>query len=235
MSHHATHRGKLQYIFLVGLILSLAGVLLAQNTTEKILVVNGKPTSAVMQIGGHSYIDIETVAQLTKGTFTVEPKRIVLTIPEPGSGPAPAAISSAAPAPVSGALSREFARTAIAELAEIREWRGAIGTILTYGVPIVGTWPQDYHDRVETNLAQVAVTASTVGDQEAFQLLQNEFANMTQWAGDVVATRQSLNATKTVNPNVMQNDPMLTRISDCSRFLSSMLVSGVFSDSPSCH
>lgn len=234
MSNYRCHHRKLQYIFFLGLILSLAGVLLAQNTTGKILVVNGKNTRAVMQIGGHSYIDIETLAQITNGTFTVEPDRIVLTIP--GAAPAaPPAPPSAPPAAAAERLSREFARTAIAELAEMREWRGAIGTILTYGVPIVGTWTQDYHDRVETNLAQVAVTASTVADQNALQLLRNEFRNMAQWAGEVVATRQSLNATKTVDPNFMQNDQALAKISDCSRFMSSMLVSGVFSDSPSCH
>lgn len=231
MSNYGCHHRKLQYIFFLGLILSLAGALLAQNTTGKILVVNGKTTSAVMRIGEHSYIDIETLAQITNGTFTVEPDRIVLTIP----GPAPAAPPSAPPAAAAEGLSREFARTAIAELAEMREWRGAIGTILTYGVPIVGTWPQDYHDRVETNLAQVAVTASTAEDQDALQLLRNEFGNMAQWAANVVATRQSLNATKTVDPNFMQNDQALAKISDCSRFMSSMLVSGVFSDSPSCH
>jgi hypothetical protein len=235
MHKSESYRGKFQYIFLFGLILCLAGVLLAQNTTDKILVVNGRPTGAVMQIGGHSYIDIETLAQITNGTFTVEPKRIVLTIPDPGSGSAPAANSNAAPAPASQGLSREFARTAIAELAEMREWRGAIGTILTFGVPVVGTWPQDYRDRSEANLAQVAVTATTADDQQALQLLQNEFSNLAQWARDTVATRQSLNATKTVDPNAMQNDTALAKLSTCGRFLNSMLVSGVFADHPSCH
>jgi hypothetical protein len=132
-------------------------------------------------------------------------------------------------------LSREFARVAIAELAEMREWRGAIGTILTYGVPVVGTWPQDYHDRVSADLNQVAVAATTASDQDALQLLRNDFENLAQWADGVVTTRNSLNATKTVNPNVMQNDQTLTKISDCSRFLSSMLVTGVFADNAGCH
>ena len=123
-------------------------------------------------------------------------------------------------------LSKEFTRSAIAELAEMREWRGAIGTILTYGVPVVGTWPQDYHDRVETNLAQVAVAASTAGDQDALQLLRNEFGNLSQWADGIVSARQSMDATNTVNPNYMQNDPLLAKISSCTNFLNSMLVSG---------
>jgi hypothetical protein len=132
-------------------------------------------------------------------------------------------------------LSRNFASLAIAELAEMREWRGAVGAILSYGVPVVGSWPQDYHDRVEAGLMQVSVAATTPADEDAMQLLQNEFSNLARWTGDVVATRQSLNATNTVRPDTMQNDPALTKISNCSRFLNSMLVSGMFADDPSCH
>ena len=132
-------------------------------------------------------------------------------------------------------MSRNFASLAIAELAEMREWRGAVGTILAYGVPASGTWPQDYHDRVQTNLGQVGVAASTAADQDAMQLLQNEFSNLSRWANDVVTTRQSLNATNTVRPDTIQNDQALAKISDCSRFLNSMLVSGVFADDQSCH
>jgi hypothetical protein len=212
--------------------LSVAGILLAQSTPDRELFVNGKPAGTVTQVGGHSYIDIDTVAQITNGTVTVQPDRILLNIPvhEPGSNanaePTPAQVMS---------LSKEFARTAIAELAEMREWRGAIGTILTYGAPVVGTWPQDYHDRAEADLAQVAVAATTAGDQDALGLLRNEFGNLSQWASGIVSTRQSMNATNTVNPNYMQNDPALAKITNCNSFLSSMLVSGVFADDPSCH
>jgi hypothetical protein len=117
----------------------------------------------------------------------------------------------------------------------MREWRGAVGTILLYGVPVVGTWPQDYHDRVQADLEQVAVAASTAADQDALQLLRNEFSNLSRWASDVVATRQSMNATNSVRPDALQSDTTLAKISDCSRFLNSMLVSGNFSDDQNCH
>jgi hypothetical protein len=227
------NHGMLSYVTLAGFILSLAGILLAQTPPDRTLFVNGKPAGTVTQVGGHSFIDIDTVAQITNGTVTVEPNRILLNIParEASSN------SNASPPPPSQSLllSKEFARAAIAELSEMREWRGAIGTILTYGVPVVGTWPQDYHDRVQTDLAQVAVAASTAGDQDALRLLNNEFANLSQWASDIVAARQAMNATKTVDPNYLQNDPGLAKISSCYSFLSSMLVSGVYSDNPSCH
>src|SRR6266853_6968816 len=81
----------------LGFVLALAGVLFAQSTPNKnkILVVNGKSAGpAVRQIDGRSYVDIETLAQVTNGVFTVERHRIVLTIPVSDSG----ATASAAPA-----------------------------------------------------------------------------------------------------------------------------------------
>jgi hypothetical protein len=233
------NRSGISYFLLIGSILLFAGILLAQNTPDRALIVNGKSAGMTVQMGGHAYVDVETIAQFTNGSVTLEPNRIVLTFPAsglasgtiaaPGAGLAPLP-----PAPPPG-LSRNFASLAIGELAEMREWRGAVGTILSYGVPVVGTWPQDYHDRVEANLDQVAVAASTAADQDTMQLLRNEFSNLSQWASDVVTTRQSLNATKTVGPDTMQTDQSLAKISECSRFLNSMLVSGTFADDQSCH
>lgn len=227
------NRKATSYFRCFGSILLFAGVLLAQSTPDRTLIVNGKSAGMVVQMGDRAYVDIETVAQFTNGSVTLEPNRIVLNFPAAESRPAPnpQAASAAAPA----GLSRSFASLAIAELAEMREWRGAVGAILTYGVPVSGSWPQDYHDRVEANLRQVALAASTSDDQSAMQLLENEFSNLSAWADNVVSTRQSLNATNTVRPNVMQNDPALAKISECSNFLSSMLVSGSFNDNSNCH
>jgi hypothetical protein len=229
------NRSGISYFFLFGFILLFAGILLAQNVPDRALIVNGKSAGMVVQMGGRAYVDVETVAQFMNGSVTLEANRVVLTFPESGTAAAPSAGLAAPPQAPPPGLSRNFASVAIAELAEMREWRGAVGAILTYGVPVAGTWPQDYHDRVEANLGQLAVAASTAADQEAMQLLQSEFSNLSKWASDVVATRQALNATNTVRPDTMQNDPTLAKISDCSRFLSSMLVSGVFADNQSCH
>ena len=232
MKHHGkTHRGKISCAILFGLVLACAGMLFAQGSADRALFVNGKSAGTVVQIGGRSYVDLDTVAKITNGSVTVEPNRVLLTFAATGTSPD---ADAAAPPPQTG-LSKEFARLAIADLAEMREWRGAIGTIYTYGLPVVGTWPQDYWNRANANLMQAAVAATTATDQDALQLLRNEFTNLAQWASDMVATRQALNATKSVNPNAMQNDATLSKISACSRFLNSMLVSGTFADDPSCH
>src|ERR1700686_1937763 len=100
--------GMLSYFALAGSILSLAGILLAQNPPDRTLFVNGKPAGTVTQVGGHSFIDIDTVAQITNGTVTVEPNRILLNIP----GHEPIPNPNAAPPPPSQAmsLSKDFAR-----------------------------------------------------------------------------------------------------------------------------
>jgi hypothetical protein len=229
------NRSGLSYYVLFGSILLFAGILLAQNTPDRTLIVNGKSAGMVVQLDGHAYVDVETVARFTNGSVTLEPSRVVLTFPPPATSSAPSVgLAPLPPAPPPG-LSRNFASLAIGELAEMREWRGAVGTILTYGVPVAGTWPQDYHDRVEANLAQVGIAVTTAADQDALQLLQNEFSNLARWANDIVTTRQSMNATNTVRPDTIQSDQTLAKISDCSRFLNSMLVSGSFADDQSCH
>lgn len=203
---------------------------MAQNASERALVVNGKTQGTAILVGGHSYVDVETVAQFTNGSVTFEPTRVVLNFPAQEAKP-----PAEAPPPPPPGLSRNFASVALAELAELREWRGAVGTILTYGVPVVGSWPQDYHDRSETDLHQVELAANTSDDHQAFQLLDNEFNNLSSWADTVVSTRQSMNATNTVRPDTAANDPNLAKIANCARFLNSMLVSGSFSDDSSCH
>jgi hypothetical protein len=224
-------RGNFKYLVLTGILsLAFASLLWAQRGPDKKLEVNGRTMdSPVIQIGGRSYVDVETLAQVTNGVVAVQPDKVVLTIPPNG----PRASQPSSPPP--DALSREFAREAIGLLAEMREWRGAIGTTRSYNVPFAGTWPQDYHDRIEADLQRVSVAAMTPGDQQSLQLLGNEFDNLSNWANNVIAERQSLNATKTVDPDVTQNDQDLKKLSACSNFLGGMLVSGTFLDDLSCH
>jgi hypothetical protein len=224
-------RNNFRSLALIGIIVfSLVSVLWAQRAPDKILVVNGKTIdSPLIQIAGHSYVAVETLAQITNGVLAVQPDRIVLTIPVAASNAPPPP-----PQPPEG-LSKEFAREAIGVLAEMREWRGAIGAVRSYNVPFTGTWPQDYHDHAEASFQHLSVAASTASDRDALQLLRNEFDNLSNWTGSVIAERQALNATKTVDPNMMQNDQALAKISSCSSFLGAMLVSGAFADSPSCH
>jgi hypothetical protein len=220
-------RLNLQRVVLLGFCLSLAGVLFAQWTANRKLIVNGRTTGAtILQVGEHSYLDIETLAQITNGSVTFEPNQIVLTIPNAnpdGISPQPAE-----------RLSKDFASAAIAALAEIKEWKGALGAMATFGLAFDETWAHTYHNRVEASLAQASVAASTNSDHNALQLLSTQFANLAKWEGEVLAERRALNGARTVDPNAVQNDPVLAKFSNCGKFLSAMLGSGVFADNSSC-
>jgi hypothetical protein len=102
--------GNFRFFLPLGFVLALAGVLFAQSTPtkNKILVVNGKNAGrAVRQIDGRTYVDIETLADVTNGVFTVERHRIILTIPASDSGAtagaAPTSVAPADAAPVATA------------------------------------------------------------------------------------------------------------------------------------
>jgi hypothetical protein len=233
--------GNLRFSLRLGFLLAFAGVLFAQSTPDKILVVNGRTAGpAVREIDGHSYVDIETLAKVTNGSVTIETGRILLTIP--GSAPAAASSTSApavaavvAAAPLPEGLSRGFAAAAIADLSEMREWRGAVAAMVTYGGAASPGLAQDYQGRVQAALGQAGVAAITSADHEALQLLQNESDTLASWANGVLAARQNFNGAATVDPNSLTNDPALAKIRNCGQFLNSMLVSGTFADDASCH
>jgi len=223
MKRHLKHRR----ILTLGFVLLLAGALSAQRSPDKQLLVNGKSTSAVvLQLDGHSYIDIEMLAQITNGSVKFEPNQVVLTIPNSNF--------DANSPQTTAALSKDFASAAIATLADMKEWKGVLGTMVTFGLAVDGSWAQIYHDRVQTSLQQATVAASTNSDHNALQLLSTQFANLAKWESVVVAERQNHNGARTVAPNSLQNDPVLTKFSNCAKFLTTMLGSGMFADNPSC-
>jgi hypothetical protein len=209
-------------------VLLLAGILLAQGTPDKMLVVNGKTSATALRvIDGRSYMDIESFAQITNGVVTFEANRVILTIP--------LAPSNATPLNVTPGLSSNFAKAAIASVAEMKEWQGALRAMVTYGLATGGDWARSYQDQVMTSLEQATAAASTDSDRAALQLLENQFANLAGWTNTLVAERQALDGAKTVDPNSLRNDPVLAKISACGSFLGEMLVSGAVADDPHCY
>jgi hypothetical protein len=234
MKKHLNFRALLAFGFalLLAVVLSAQGTAPVQTVSDTVLVVNGKTVQAkVRQIDGRSYVDIEALAQVTNGVVTVEPNRIVLAIPASYTS----GVGSAASVQATLGLSKDFASAAIAEVAEMREWRGVIGTMVTYGLAVSGAWSGDYRERVDAGLRQTTLAAITDADRNALQLLKTEYDSLAGWASDILTARQALNGSKTVDPDAQQNDPILAKIMSCSRFLNTMLVSGAFSDDGSCH
>jgi hypothetical protein len=219
----------------LGLILSVSETV-AQDTPSRTLIVNGQTLDAgVILVEGRSYVDIEGLAEGMGGSVTFEANQISLTIPGPPPSAAPQTPPSSTVPQTPEGMSKDFQKIAVFTLAEMREWKGAIGGVVTSGIPVVGTWSQDYHDRGEADLMQAALAASTEPDRQALQLLQQQFTRLTEWADTVLGEREALNADRTIDPNSLQKDQSLAKISQCGQFLSSMIVSGTFSNDSSCY
>jgi hypothetical protein len=209
--------------------LMFAGAAFAQNAPErKTLVVNGRTADgAVVQIDGHSYVDVEAFARIMNAAVSFEPGRVILTAAEAGAKPER-----------TPGLSKDFAKAGVSQLAEMWEWKGAIASAIRSGVAAgnwLGPWLQDHRVRAEGSWSQSSLAAKTDSDYKALQLLKNELVNLGEWDSNTQAVIHSLNAEQTLDPAAAQNDPLLTKISECGNFLSAMLVGGEFSDSPSCH
>lgn len=227
----------------LGLILSVSETV-AQDTPTRALIVNGETLDAgVILVEGRSYVDIEGLAEGMGGSVTFEANQISLTIPAvPPSAPLTPPLSAAPQTPPPSTapqtpegMSKDFQKIAVFTLAEMREWKGAIGSVVTSGIPVVGTWSQDYHDRIEADLMQATLAASTEPDRQALELLQQQLTRLSEWADTVLGEREALNADKTIDPNSLQKDQSLAKISQCGQFLSSMIVSGTFSNDSSCY
>src|SRR5260221_13280660 len=77
------HR-NLRYFALIGLVFIFAGLLWAQRGPDKKLEVNGRTMdSPILQIGGRSYLDLETLARITNVVIAVHPDLVALTNPTP--------------------------------------------------------------------------------------------------------------------------------------------------------
>ncbi len=230
-----TIMGKLPWfrsLTVVALSLMFAGAAFAENTPQKKqLVVNGRTADgAVVQIDGHSYVDVDTFARIMNAAVRVEPGRVILTVP---AAEAEAKVERTAPG-----LSKDFAKAGVSQLAEMREWKAAIASAIRSGVAggnWLGPWLHDYRIRAEGSQSRTSLAAKTESDQQALQLLKNELTSLAEWDSSTQATILSLNGEQTVNPAVAQNDPLLMKISECGNFLDTMLVGGEFADSPSCH
>jgi hypothetical protein len=90
---------KFRFLIWLGFVVAFAGSLSAQTASDKVLVVNGKTVdSGLIQIGGRSYVDVEAIAQVTNGSFVVDPHRVMLNIPAGNAPAATAAVATTTPA-----------------------------------------------------------------------------------------------------------------------------------------
>jgi len=214
------------FMLVVGLSLPILALALAaqQNRT---LVVTGHPGElGVVEMGGHSYVEVEALARLAKGSLSFSGNQIILTLP--GTVAPVPAITQSSPS----GFSKDFIKAGIEEMSVIREWRVTLKNAIQRGYPVTEDWIDAYRARAEQSLRFVSLAATTESDKSTVPLLTNEFNNMKSLSGRFVEANKSRTY---VSPESLDNDPLDQKILNCARGLAAMAASGQFTDDGSCH
>ena len=222
--------------------LALPTIASAQNgPAPQTLIVNGQQTAVPMiQVKGRSYVDLEALARAAGGTISYAGSQVALSIPGSGatsnsdagsnatsSGSTPASPPASAPG-----FSKGFLNSGIEAAATLREWHAALASAIQNGYPVAAGAFATYRAQAQTNLRLTSVAATTDSDRSAYQLLNNEFQNMSKLSDRYVDRRANMTY---ISPDSLQNDGLNQRFVACGRSLSAMAASGQFNDDGSCH
>jgi hypothetical protein len=199
---------------------------------EYTLNVNGQLGMAkVVQVNGHSYVDLEALGRIANATITYQGNQIQLMIPGTGESAA-SAKSAAASQPVNAGFSKDFVTAGIEYMSQIREWRNTLRTVVEHGYPLSDDLFAGYRAQADTNLDLVRVAASTQADRNATQLLVNEYENMLNLTQKYLTTRAKL---EYIDPQSIESDPVDQKVLGCARSLAAMASDNQFHDDGPCH
>ena len=217
-------------LLLAALVIVSALALCRAAQAPQTLIVNGQPTQiTVVQMNGHSYVDLEALARAANGSFSFNGNQISLTLPGSGDSPAPAPAPASSPS--NSEFSKSFLRAGIEQMTMIREWRTALANAVQNGFPIADDWLSSYRSQATTALRLSFVAINTDSDRNAYRLLNTEFENMKLLSNNYVALRQSM---QFIAPDSMANDPLNQKILNCGHSLAAMAANGQFVDDGSC-
>jgi len=215
---------RLTFVLLFGSLFLVIGRAAQQRT---LLVTGRSGEIAVVEMDGHSYVEVQALAQLTNSSLSFSGNRIVLTLPESS-----ARSESAPSSPTPAGLSKEFIRSGIEEMSIIREWRSTLTNAVQRGYPVTNDWISSFRDQARTSLRLVGVAATTESDRNAFQLLTNVFNSMNKLSDRFLEANRSRTY---IAPDSLNNDPLDQRILTCAHSLAAMAANGQFVDDGSCH
>ena len=229
-------------ILLLVLIAVLSRSALGQSKQQsRNVIVNGQSGKAeVIDQDGRLFVDVLAVASIGKGSVSFSGPGIVLEFPRAvASGATPS--GTAEPAAVSrpsnsSALSQEFMKAGIEEIARLREWATTLASAIRGNYGVTDEWVNGYRDQASQSLQLADAAASSDGDRNGAQLLHRAFELVQQWSDQLLAAKKSMDTAKyTTSPNALREDPLSQKLITCGHFVTQMLGSGSFQDDPSCH
>jgi hypothetical protein len=117
-------------------------------------------------------------------------------------------------------------------MSTIREWHGALSTVIENQYPFTQDWLSRYEGAALTNLRLAQAAATTDADQNASSLITNEYQKMKQLSDKYLTKRTNMNF---IAVDALQNDTSNQSIIACGKSLAAMAGSGQFTDDGSCH
>jgi hypothetical protein len=192
------------------------------------LIVNGHSgDTAVVEIEGRSYVELEALVRIANGSLRFNGNQISVTLPAGGGG----SERALATPPANPGFSKEFLKAGIEQMAVIREWRIALTNAIERGYPVTEDWVAAYRNQATQNLRLASVAASTDADRNAVRLLGSELNNMNKLNQRFLDANQSMTMVPT---DALKGDPLDQKIVNCGHSLAAMASSGQFVDDGSC-
>lgn len=190
----------------------------------------------LLQINGKSYVDIEALARLTKGTLSFKTNETILTLPTAvavvqAATPHAAEAQASAPNAKAG-LSAAFARAAIEEISLIREWRSAVVRAVQKNTPVTEDSLSAQRRLADKNLELASAAVSTDDDRSAYPLLATELINMKKLSDLYLAMVTQVNF---ISTDTFHSSPLEDQILTCAQGFASMTEKREFQDQPACH
>jgi hypothetical protein len=147
---------------IVTVALAVPTLALAQVVRQtRTLIVNGHSgDTAVVEIEGRSYVELEALVRIANGSLRFNGNQISVTLPAGGGG----SERALATPPANQGFSKEFLKAGIEQMAVIREWRIALTNAIERGYPVTEDWVAAYRNQATQNLRLASVADSTDAD-----------------------------------------------------------------------
>lgn len=219
--------------------LCTGGIAQVQQESRNLSVNGHDGTAGVVIINGRTYVELETLARIGKGSLSFHNDQVSLTLPGSATdsvASAPSPEPSSPESPSASGLSHGFMVAGIEAIAEMREWASTLAAAIQRGYGVTENWVADYRAQAAHSLRLAEASASTNSDRDSLRLLTNEFRAVGEWSDKLMAAKERMDTAKyTSSPDALRDEPLSQKIISCGHFLSAMLGSGEFKDDPSCH
>src|SRR5882672_2371984 len=145
-------------ILLLVLTAALSGATFGQTKQQqRNVTVNGQSgTVEVIARNGRLFVDMSALASIGKGSVNFSGPDIVLIFPALGGRAAAAGFAEPPSAPSqppnSSALSPEFMKAGIEEIARLREWATTLASAIRGGYGVTDEWVNGYRDQASQSL-----------------------------------------------------------------------------------